>query len=225
MKYVIMVMMMTGVCVGQTVVDLPSSYHLFRSNEKLACVATATGICYGPTADSIRECSNIPVDMDFVATSWSILNLELDPLGRFVYVAVYDANGLYRLDGESSEWESIRPPTAGTDITALFVDRDGAVVIGTGGRSTSPILARRGMFRSTDHGDTWAEVNTRDSTVRDYPGISVIQSTTEGKLVAGFRYAGTSIQSGIFIQQDTGKWVSVTQTGEPEQMVVGGDVV
>jgi len=191
----------------------------------LACVATATGICYGPNADSIRECSTIPVDIDFVATSWSILNLELDPLGRFVYVAVYDANGLYRFDVESSEWESIRPPTAGTDITALFVDRDGSVVIGTGGRSTSPILARRGMFRSTDHGDTWTEVNTRDSTVKEYPGISVIQSTAEGKLVAGFRYAGTSVQSGIFIQQDTGQWVSVTQTGEPTQMVVLGDVI
>lgn len=225
MKYVIMVMLMTGVCIGQTVVDLPSSFHVFRSNEKLACVATATGICYGPTVDSIRECSNIPVDMDFVATSWSILNLELDPLGRFVYVAVYDANGLYRFDVESSEWESIRPSTAGTDITALFVDRDGSVVIGTGGRSTSPILARRGMFRSTDHGDTWAEVNTRDSTIRDYPGVSVVQSTAEGRLVAGFRYAGTSVQSGIFILQDTGKWVSVTQSGEPAQMVVGGNVI
>ncbi len=225
MKYVIMAMLMASVCMGQTVVDLPSSFHLFRSNEHLACVATGSGICYGPNADSIRECSTIPVDIDFVATSWSILNMELDPQGRYVYVTVYNANGLYRFDVESSEWETIRPSTAGTDITALFVDRDGSVVIGTGGRSTSPILARRGMFRSTDHGDTWTEVNTRDSTVKDYPGISVIQSTAEGKLVAGFRYAGTSVQSGIFIQQDTGKWVSVTQTGEPAQMVVGGDVV
>ncbi|HLP29271.1 MAG TPA: T9SS type A sorting domain-containing protein [Candidatus Didemnitutus sp.] len=225
MKYVIMVMLMASVCVGQTVVDLPSSFNVFRSNEKLACVATATGICYGPTADSMRECSTIPVDIDFVATSWSILNMELDPQGRYVYVAVFNANGLYRFDVENSEWESIRPSTAGTDITALFVDRDGSVVIGTGGRSTSPILARRGMFRSTDHGDTWAEVNTRDSAVRDYPGISVIQSTTEGKLVAGFRYAGTSVQSGIFIQQDTGKWVSVTQIGEPSQMVVRGELI
>lgn len=222
MKYVIMVMLMTGVCVGQTVVDLPSSFHVFRSNEKLACVATATGICYGPTADSIRECSNIPVDIDFLSTYWSILSLELDPHGRYVYVAVKNANGLYRYDVEYSVWESIRPPTAGTDVSALFVDRDGSVVIGTGGGGG---LYLRGMFRSVDQGDTWAEVNTRDSTIRDYPGVSAIQSTSSGNLVAGFSYVGTNVQSGIFIQKDTGQWTSVIESIAPNQMVVRGELI
>ncbi|MBK6290717.1 MAG: T9SS type A sorting domain-containing protein [Ignavibacteria bacterium] len=218
MKYVIMVMMMAGVCVGQTVVDLPSSFHVFRSNEKLACVATPTGICYGPTADSIRECSTIPIDIDYLPTYWSILNLELDPQGRFVYAAVSYPNGLYRYNVENSEWEPIRPPTAGREIDALFVDRDGSVVIGTGGGG------RRGIFRSADQGDTWAEVNTRDSTIRDVLAVPAIQSTSSGNLVVGVVYEGVSVQKGIFIQKDSGPWNSVVDSIVPDQLVVRGEM-
>ncbi|MBK7032692.1 MAG: T9SS type A sorting domain-containing protein [Ignavibacteria bacterium] len=223
MMYVIMAMLMASVCMGQTVVDLPSSFQVFRSNEKLACVATPTTICYGPTAETIRECSTIPVEIDFIASVWSILNMELDPHGRFVYVAVSNANGLYRFDVEKSEWKTIRPSTAGTDVSALYVEQDGSLVIGTGGRISS-MLSWNGMFRSTDQGDSWVEVNVRDAGETLHPRIGAIQSTSDGRLIASFVRYSNDKPSGIFIEQSDGKWINVTDDGAPPSlMVVSGE--
>ncbi|HLP29269.1 MAG TPA: T9SS type A sorting domain-containing protein [Candidatus Didemnitutus sp.] len=225
MKYVIMAMLMAGVCMGQTVVDLPSSFILFQSNEKLACVATSTTICYGPTAETITECSIVPAGIDFVSGSWSIRKMAIDPQGRYVYVCVRGADGLFRFDIENEVWRVINPPTAGTDPTALFVDSAGAVVVGTGGGAGSYAVNARGMFRTTDFGETWFEINIRDPTLNMKPGVSAIQSTDSGKLVVGFRQYYTTRSSGVYVEQDSGRWVKAGVSGEPDQLVVSGGVI
>ncbi|HLP29272.1 MAG TPA: T9SS type A sorting domain-containing protein [Candidatus Didemnitutus sp.] len=211
MKYVIMVMMMTGVCVGQTVVDLPSSFQLFRSNEKLACVATATTICYGPTAEEIAKRATVPRVDDFMSPYRRIADVKLDPEGSFVYIVVVSEYGyytrLYRFDVVGERWTPLAIPDESASITALFVDREGSVLVGTEGGASGAFNPNHvGMFRSADNGDNWAEVNTRESSDEWYPKVSQIESTSDGRLVAHFEYHDSS---GIFIRQNDGHWIKV----------------
>ncbi|HLP29270.1 MAG TPA: hypothetical protein VK147_11570 [Candidatus Didemnitutus sp.] len=219
MKYVIVAMLMASVCVGQTVVDLPSSFNLFRSNEKLACVATYTSLCYGSIAESIETC--VPVSSDSVYLN--IAGIELDPEGRFVYIIMQLEGGLYRLDLHSRSWKFISPPNAGANVSSLHVTSSGAVVIGTGGFESSTESQAKGMFRSTDHGDTWSHIDVRESEQSRYRGVSAIQSTSDGKLLAVFRLSDSYHQQGIYIQQDTGGWTYVAEMRVPDELIVVGD--
>ncbi|MBK7032693.1 MAG: hypothetical protein IPH49_05405 [Ignavibacteria bacterium] len=223
MKYVIMVMLMTGVCVGQTVVDLPSSFNLFKSNEKLACVATYTSLCSGPMAESIETCVPVPYNSVPGQPPLGIASFELDPDGRFVYVLMGSEGGLYRLDLQSSSWRFISPPNAGVNLTALHVTSSGAVIIGTGGSQSSTESQAKGMYRSTDNGDTWSHIDVRESEQSRYRGVSMIQSTANGKLLAVFRLSDSYHQQGIYMQQDTGGWKYAAEMSVPDELIVVGD--
>jgi hypothetical protein len=204
---------------AQPVILLPSSYIGAASNDSAVCLATETSICFGRSFTDTLECVTVPASMFGVAT-WAVTGIALSKDGRYCFAAVAGADGLYRYDRQVRQWRTITPPSAGSDVSALYVDDNGIVTIGTGGSPASSANDARGLYQSTNNGDEWTPVEFQDSSGLAIAGVTSIKRTDTGPLaISCVRKAGRA-EPGIYLQRQATSWRRVSNLDG--QLVEGG---
>jgi len=78
-----------------------------------------------------------------------VSELVVDSAGN-VFVGLFKT-GVFRLKKDSAAWQRINSPAMGSGCRAIAVDRDGNIFTSVDS----------GLFRSTDHGDTWSFLSRR----------------------------------------------------------------
>ncbi len=201
-------------CRTQQSIALPTSYKFIAKNNASVCLATDVTICIGSTL--LEELSNIPLpQLNFGSSQWSITGIALSKNGRYVYVAAYGTDGLYRYDKIEKVWRTITPPDAGSDVSALHVDENNVLTIGTGGYPASHESDARGLFQSLSNGEGWTKYQFKDSSARSTPGVTEIQLCDDARLAISCVQKSGTAESGIYIEGQNGVWKRLSsRTGQ-----------
>jgi len=182
---------------------------------------TSAGATWYPIFDSIKEVSSIG----------SVEVAPSDP--NVVYVgtgATGDGNGMYKSTDAGKTWQHLPGLEDSRQIPAILVDpRDPNLVMAAALGNARAASDKRGLFRSTDGGNTWTKTLYVDETTGvqsvawapDHPSVMLATTIRRGGRAAGS--AGASAPSAaasgtrLFKSVDEGvTWKEVSGGGLPQ---------
>lgn len=133
-------------------------------------------------------------------------DIELSSDGDYLFIALNGAEGIYRYSVEQKLWESVRPSDASRSVSCVARTPRGDILIGCGGYSRNTASNLTGVFRSTDNGSTWSQVEIQ-LTQGALPGIVDIAETENGLITfLGRRVTGSAL-GGAYTQTQSGDYV------------------
>ncbi len=181
-------------------VSLPTSLFHYHEYNGSAVTSGYRSIYVRWHGDSLFRTIPLPFDTLLRNNDFVVRSTHLSHDGEYVIANTYGGDGIYRYSRTTARWLSIVPPDAGREISALTIAPNGDLYIGTGGHHTSPASSARGIFVSTDNGDSWSSVPFDFSDGLLSPGIIEISVNNRGFIAfLGRSHAGTA-PTGVYIQ-------------------------
>ncbi|MBU3699986.1 MAG: hypothetical protein FGM33_08270 [Candidatus Kapabacteria bacterium] len=183
-------------------IDLPTTVIGYdeRGGRRVIC---GRSIMVSDSGDSYRA----PVEMPFLTDGnlkyAQAVKLSID--GNYVFV-VGGPDGLYRYDISNRTWKTIRPVGARASFPAIAVGPDGTLYAGIGSQYFD--ASYTGLYRSTDNGENWTEMELILDSVRVSPSIRDF-------LISG---AGRIFIKGRLTSTDGGTWYEVLSDGTVKRL-------
>lgn len=166
-------------------IDLPTTIIGYdeRGGRRAIC---GRSIMVSDKGDTYRA----PVEMPFLSDGnlryAQSVKLSID--GNYVFV-VGGPDGLYRYDISNRSWKTIRPVGARASYPAIAVGQEGTLYAGIGGQYFE--ASYTGLYRSTDNGDSWTEMELTYDSVRVSPSITEFQISGAGRIYIRGRLTST----------------------------------
>lgn len=135
--------------------------------------------------------------------SFSVLELSRD--GKYIFIAMNGYDGLSRYDVEAELWSTARPLEASRSVSALAKSPKGDIYIGCGGYLFNNGGNGTGIFRSTDNGETWSEIDVKMD-ARQLPGVTGLSINDDETLAFIARQLPGTSPAGLYAQSRTGVW-------------------
>lgn len=158
-------------------IDLPTTVICYDERGGRRVIG-GTNILVSDGGDTFRAPTvELPFLFDGKFRFVQAVKLSID--GNYVFVSG-GRDGLYRCDLSNRTWKTIRPTGARASAPAIAVGPDGTLYAGIGSRYYD--ASYTGLYRSTDNGDSWTEMElTRDS-ARVLASILEIQVSRAGRI-------------------------------------------
>jgi len=173
-------------------VDLPATLSLYASGGKTEVIGSGRALFVSTNEGETFVKIGMPPTLNNEFPYAIVQGIQVSADGKYLFVRVYTANGLYRYEIESRSWRTILPPDASTVVSVLVTDKKGGIYVGCGGSSTDPSDAR-GLFVSHDAGDTWDQVVV-DVENKDKPtGINLLSISPSGNMLVSYVVHGVGV--------------------------------
>lgn len=191
---------------ASTTYDLPSRITRSAHTDTVEAISNGRTIWLRTISQRMYREIRLPESMYEEFVDLTASDIEVSASGRYLFIAVNGAEGLYRYDIQSGVWESVRPLESSRSVSCIMRSYDGTIYAGCGGYPVNNAGSNHtGLFRSTDDGATWTTIQVilDNGTL---PGIADVAINDQGLLMfIGRRKSGTAPQ-GIYGQLLNGDW-------------------